>query len=302
VGESWEIADLPESIPDGRNRIADGPFAGRTLRELLERDPVAILGRASPADDGGFPLLIKFLDADENLSVQVHPTVAYAKAHPGAHLKTEAWIILHAEPGAVIYKGLRPGVTREDFAAHLAEGRRVVEDLVAVPVTAGECHYLPSGTVHALGAGVLAAEVQTPSDTTFRVYDWDRGRELHVEAALDCIDFSGGDDQAGATGPGSPLVAGGMVTTRLCSTDFFTVERIQAQAAATLPVVTNELPVIWMMTAGAGVLETCQGTIELAPGTTVLFPAATRAVTALLHPGAAWLQIAPPDPNRNLLA
>ncbi len=195
IGESWEVADLAETSVSGggggaaRSSIANGPLAGRTLHHALEEWKTDLLGSAAPTSDGSFPLLVKFLDARENLSVQVHPSPAYASAHPEAYLKTESWFVLDAAPGSVIYKGIKPGVTRESFAARIADGT-VVSDLIAVPAVAGECHTLPSGTCHALGAGVLVAEVQTPSDTTFRVYDWGRtGRELHVEQSLECIDF-----------------------------------------------------------------------------------------------------------------
>ena len=194
IGESWEVADLGATSVSGagggsvRSVIREGPLTGRTLHDALEQWGGALLGDARPID-GGFPLLVKFLDARENLSVQVHPSPAYAAANPGAKLKTECWYILDAEPESVIYKGVRPGVTRASFEAHIRDGTGV-NDLVSVPAVVGECHNLPSGTVHALGAGVLVAEVQTPSDTTFRVYDWGRqGRELHIRESLECIDF-----------------------------------------------------------------------------------------------------------------
>lgn len=197
IGESWELADLAATSASGagggaaQSKILNGPLAGRTIREAIDAAGDDILPRVARTPDGGFPLLIKFLDAGENLSVQVHPSPAYAAAHPDAHLKTECWYILEAEPGSVIYKGIRPGVTREEFARLARAGDPgIVEAMTAVPAVKGECHNLPSGTVHALGAGVLVAEVQTPSDTTFRLYDWGRtGRALHVEAALECSDF-----------------------------------------------------------------------------------------------------------------
>ncbi|MCW5775220.1 MAG: class I mannose-6-phosphate isomerase [Phycisphaeraceae bacterium] len=202
VGESWEVADLAETSASGggggeaRSVIAAGAFAGRTLHDAMEAWGDSLLGRARPAADGGFPLLVKFLDAREHLSVQVHPSPEYAREHPGAHLKTECWYVLEADLGSVIYKGVKRGVSRADFerALRSGKGEGVVPLLEAVPAVPGECHNLPSGTVHALGAGVLVAEVQTPSDTTFRVYDWAKeygraGRELHVEQAMACIDF-----------------------------------------------------------------------------------------------------------------
>lgn len=191
-GESWEVADMPSTSASGagggamRSVIASGPMAGQTLAEAMEASGDALLARSTRTRDGRFPLLVKFLDAGEHLSVQVHPSPEFAKRTPGAHLKTECWCVLDAEPGAELFIGLREGVTRAQFeAAARSGGSGVVDLLRRVPAVVGECHNLPSGTVHALGAGVLAAEVQTPSDTTFRLYDWGRaGRALHVEDAI----------------------------------------------------------------------------------------------------------------------
>ncbi|MFM9994590.1 MAG: type I phosphomannose isomerase catalytic subunit [Phycisphaerales bacterium] len=228
IGESWELADMPATSPTGggggaaRSVIDNGPLAGRTLHDAMELWGRDLLGDARPTEGGDFPLLVKLLDARENLSVQVHPSPAYAAAHPEARLKTECWFVLDAEPGSVIYKGVKPGVTRASFGARIADGS-VAGDLVAVPAVPGECHTLPSGTVHALGAGVVVAEVQTPSDTTFRVFDWGRtGRALHVREALECIDF-------GPAPPAtrmedrttSPL---GPPATRLATNEFFAIE------------------------------------------------------------------------------
>lgn len=228
IGESWEVADLPATSPSGagggavRSVIANGPLAGRTLHDALALWGEDLLGQRAPGE--GCPLLVKFLDARENLSVQVHPSPAYAAAHPGAHIKTECWYVLQSEPGSLIYKGTRPGITRERLARDVEQGR-VVESLIAVPAIAGECHTLPSGTCHALGAGVLIAEVQTPSDTTFRLYDWDRsGRALHIREALECV----------VLGPAPPTTrwaaehakARGVVLAR---TDSFTISEVRAR-------------------------------------------------------------------------
>lgn len=307
IGESWEVADLPESIPDGRSVIADGPWAGRTLHQVIADDREAIMGWASLSPEGGFPLLIKFLDARENLSVQVHPDEAYAASHPEAHLKSEAWVVLEAEPGAVIYKGVRPGVTREQFERHIRTGE-VVADLIAVPAAAGECHYLPSGTCHALGAGVLVAEVQTPSDTTFRVFDWGRTeRALHVEQALACMTFPA------PSSPSSrflePYEVRGFRTTPLCVTTFFSIERLDATGEATLPIVTNGVPVIWIVTRGRGVVVSGRGDrvvrsgrTTFSSGTTLLFPAFLKDAEARFDEPCSVLQVTPPSSTRGMMA
>lgn len=241
IGESWEVADLGATSASGAGGgaaisvIANGPLAGKTLRDAIKLWGPRLIGTARLANggrgkgDGSFPLLVKFLDASENLSVQVHPSPGYLAAHPGegAHLKTECWYILAAEPGSVIYKGVKGGVTRASFEKHLrtGDGSPVVGDLVAVRAVPGECHNLPSGTVHALGAGVLVAEVQTPSDTTFRIYDWGRtGRELHTKQALQCIDFEN------AAPPPRWLDADAMRGV-VARNEFFTVIEMRAGAA-----------------------------------------------------------------------
>lgn len=207
VGESWELADLPATSASGagggaaRSIVRNGPLAGRTLHDAMTLWGGALCYEATLKDAAGnvrdYPLLVKFLDAREDLSVQVHPSPEYASAHAGAHLKTECWLILAAEPGSVIYKGVKPGVTRASFERSIRDNT-VVNNLIAAPARVGECHNLPSGTVHALGKGVLVAEVQTPSDTTFRVYDWGRaGRELHIAEALECIAWGPAGDARG---------------------------------------------------------------------------------------------------------
>jgi mannose-6-phosphate isomerase len=220
VGESWEVADLAQTSVSGagggavRSVVSNGTLTGRTLSEVRRVwGDGAVFGRAVPAAD--FPLLVKFLDARENLSVQVHPSPQYLAKYPlgQAHLKTECWYVLDAEPGGVIFKGVRPGVTREELARGTRDGS-IVGMMEAVPAVAGDCHNLPSGTVHALGAGVLVAEVQTPSDTTFRLYDWGRtGRELHVAQALECALLE--------PAPPSERRSGDTPLGRLVSTEFF---------------------------------------------------------------------------------
>jgi len=308
IGESWEVADLPPSIPDGRSIVAaPQSLAGRSLHEALRdsRTRRAIMGDVELSPDAGFPLLIKYLDARENLSVQVHPSVEYARRHPGAHVKSEAWVVIAADPGAVIYKGLKPGVTREAFAQHIRENT-VVNDLVAVPVKPGDCHYLPSGTCHALGAGILVAEVQTPSDTTFRVFDWGRpataGRELHIEQALECIDFASSPPQQPVESP-IPNKRQGLTTMRLTRTEFFEIERVDADAGSGFHVVTQTRPEIWMVMAGGGEIRGDSGhAVDLQPGMTILVPAAARDWQARFDERTWLLCVRLPSPLRKMIA
>ena len=195
IGESWEIADLDldadGTVPFGKSQVSNGPMAGETLRGLMTEHGTELLGFTPPSTP--FPLLIKLLDAREPLSVQVHPTADYVAHHPDTHMKTESWYVVEAEPDAVIYKGFKPGTTPADIT-RTAGTPEIVGYLQAVPVSAGDVHHLPAGTVHALGAGVLVAEVQTPSDTTFRLYDWTAeferdARHLQIPEALACLSY-----------------------------------------------------------------------------------------------------------------
>ena len=181
-GESWEITPL-SSAGRGPSVVEGGPYHGRTLPGLIGE-----LGAGLAGSHPAFPLLFKFLDAGEALSVQVHPDRDYAARHPGLTSKTESWYVMEAAAGAVIYRGLREGVSVAEVRA-AAGTSRIVELLRAYPARPGDFHHLPGGTIHALGAGVLAAEVQTPGDVTLRFYDWteeyDRPRRpLHLEQAL----------------------------------------------------------------------------------------------------------------------
>lgn len=178
VGESWEVADLAE----GTSRIANGPLAGRTLTELQAEQGAALAGTAWPA--GRFPLLVKLLDTAQDLSVQVHPSAAdCARWFPGHEAKDETWIVVEAATGARVIHGVRPGVRPHQFERHARAGT-IVQCLRERVVVAGMALRTAPGVVHALGAGVVALEIQQPSDSTFRLYDYGRGRELHVEEAL----------------------------------------------------------------------------------------------------------------------
>ena len=189
IGESWEISDRPGDI----SVIANGPLAGKNLHWLMEHHGRELLG-PSQSSGGRFPLLVKILDAQEKLSLQVHPPARKAAAL-GGEPKTEMWYIADALPGAELYVGLRRGVTREEFERKTQSG--TVEDCFhRVGVKRGDVMFLPSGRVHAIGSGLVIFEIQQNSDTTYRVYDWNRlgldgkPREVHVSQSLESIDFS----------------------------------------------------------------------------------------------------------------
>lgn len=189
IGESWEIVDRPHE----QSIVARGPHRGRALREMLAQHSAAIMGAAWPADRP-FPVLVKWLDCRERLSLQVHPPAALAR-ELGGEPKTENWYIARAEPDAALLVGLRRGVTRDVFQRALADN--TLEPLVhRLAVRAGDSMFVQSGRIHAIDAGNLILEIQQNSDTTYRVYDWGRvgddgkPRQLHVNESLRCIDFN----------------------------------------------------------------------------------------------------------------
>jgi mannose-6-phosphate isomerase len=186
---------LPAGGPanGGQSIIDNGPFAGRSIRWLMEQHGAALLGDAAAAAGDRFPLLCKILDARDRLSLQVHPPAAKAEAL-GGEPKTEMWYIADADPGAELYVGLRRGMTRAEFESRLQTGD-VAGCFHRIAVRAGDTMFLPSGRVHAIGAGLVIFEIQQNSDTTYRVFDWNRvgldgrPRELHVEESMASIDF-----------------------------------------------------------------------------------------------------------------
>lgn len=262
IGESWEIADLPE----GRSTIGNGPLQGMTLGKVVAGHREQITGTSDfPAS---FPLLVKFLDAQDVLSVQVHPDIETCRRMGKGQPKTECWYIVQAEPGAIIYKGLKKGVTKEQFARAVEDG--TVADLLAqVPVKPGECHYLPAGTVHALSAGLLIAEVQTPSDTTYRVFDWNRvdehgqPRSLHMEEALESIRFEMTPDKLPGTTVG-----------RLVDSPYFKVGKGHQCRNCELLLKRGLMRVLIVITGAGAIVSKEVETVEFRAGDCLLIPAA----------------------------
>jgi len=310
IGESWELADLAQTSASGggggaeRSVVTNGPLAGRTLHDLIGTYGEPLIGDLPLTDDGAFPILIRYLDAHANLSVQVHPSAEYAATHDDAFLKSEAWYIVHAEEGAAIYKDIHEGVSPEQFRAAIEKNTvEAVEPLmIKVPVKAGDCHYLPSGTCHALGGGIVVAEVQTPSDTTFRVFDWGReGRELHVEQAMQCIEFGPADTERFE----HRTHVAGMFTTvsRLVECDYFRIEKVRMSEGYEQEIPYRE-PTVWMVLEGRGVIEPGSGAapVEFQAGETMLIPAHSNDATVKFTADTAWLEVSFPQASKNLIA
>lgn len=267
--ESWEIVDHG----DDQSCVTTGPLAGKTLHELITEMPQWMMGSAW--SEGGaelvhFPLLLKYLDCQRVLSVQVHPDDHYAKAmNPPDLGKTEAWYVIDAAPGSVIYAGLRHGVDRETFATAIHTGR-VADVLNVISPRVGDCIFIPAGTVHALGAGIMVAEIQQSSDTTFRVFDWNRlgddgrPRALHIDQALEVTQYT--------APPVLPQVPEKLsdLGERLVECDKFILDRYMGTQPTFLP--SGQCRILTVV-AGGGTLRWPQGEIRMPLGHTVLIPA-----------------------------
>ena len=199
--ESWEVVDHP----DGQSVVENGPLAGQTLGQLSQEQGAELYGQHAPQER--FPLLLKYLDAQRTLSVQVHPNDAQgALLDPPDLGKTEAWLVIAAEPGSKIYAGLNPGVDREALATAIEAGE-CDRCLNVIEPSVGDCVFIPAGTVHALGEGLVIAEIQQASNTTYRLFDWNRmgldgkPRPLHIEESLEVSDY-----ERGAVSPQVPTV------------------------------------------------------------------------------------------------
>lgn len=236
-GESWEVS----AHPNGPSVVAEGPWAGRTLPDLVAAEGPRLLGReVHRAYRGVFPLLIKYLDIHDKLSIQVHPDDAYALAHEGEFGKSECWYVLKASPDAQLVLGMAPGVTREVFAERSAAGRW--EGLFReVAVAAGDFVHVVPGTVHAsLRGSVLIAEIQQNSDTTYRIYDFDRlengvKRPLHLDKALDVIGFAE-EPRLRRAGTRARQDRDGTILEPLVSDPQYQVDRLEVSTTWTEPV------------------------------------------------------------------
>ncbi|MGI9628880.1 MAG: type I phosphomannose isomerase catalytic subunit [Longimicrobiales bacterium] len=276
VAESWEIS----AHPAAPTIVNDGPLLGASLPELVDEFGVELVGSKGQwaVDRGAFPLLIKLLDANQPLSVQVHPDDAYADEHEDGELgKTEMWYVLDAAPGAEIVYGLRSGVTPGEFQAAVSDGR-VEECLHRVQVKAGDAVLIEAGTVHAILEGIVLAEIQQSSNTTYRVYDWGRvgndgkPRALHIEEAMNVIDFQ--DWEPSVTTPEVLTEQEGVKRELVSSCDKFVVERITVEAGRSFRGdLTGETFEVWGVLEGSGAMEAGESRTALDAVRFALLPA-----------------------------
>ena len=265
IGESWEIVDRPEA----QSVVANGPLRGKTLHKLWMEDRQSIFGKVPDAPR--FPLLLKLLDAQEKLSLQVHPPEDVAKTL-GDEPKTEFWYVAAADPEAELFVGLNESMTREEFKKALAQGT-IADYVNKIRVKAGDAMFLPAGRFHAVGGGNLLVEIQQNSDTTYRVFDWNRAdqkqspRQLHIDEALQSIDFN--DVTPGLVQPKGEL---------LVRHELFEIQKWNlTEPREVAP--TGQFAIIYCIRGSLRCVD-----VDLGPGDVFLVPASMQ--DRQLHPGA----------------
>ena len=275
IGESWELS----AVTNSQSVISNGFLAGNNIEELIEVYMGDITGESIFEKFGNeFPLLIKFIEAQEDLSIQVHPNDSLAKKRHNAYGKTEMWYILESKKGSKIYTGFKNGVTKEIYEEGLSKGR--IEDLLNVEtVDAGDAFFTPAGRVHAIGAGIVLVEIQQTSDITYRIFDWNRKssgkekRELHTELALDAIDFN----QPGKNKIRKVLALN--KTENLVNCEFFTTNIISFNKAIGKEYYSNDSFVVYICTEGEFLICWDDNSEKVTKGETVLLPAMIKEVT-----------------------
>jgi len=292
IGEAWVLSDRD----DHQSHVAEGPLKGQTIGQLLKQFPEQMLGKLA-GRFRRFPLLLKFLDAREMLSVQVHPGDAHADLLPAGETgKTEAWVVLEAGSKSRIYAGLKPGTTAANLRQALTNGS-VADELAWFTPQPGDGVFLPAGTVHSLGGDVVVFEVQQNSDVTFRLYDWGhvdaktgQPRALQVDQALACIDFV-----EGAVGRVLPVVEATIPVERerLFQCEHFWLWRRRGRSAFTVG--TSDVPCVLVCIEGMGQIEHGGTTYAVGTGDVFLLPAAIGTCTFRPHSAVTLLEIALPD-------
>jgi mannose-6-phosphate isomerase len=292
IGEAWVLSDRD----DHPSRVADGPLKGRTIGQLLEQFPEQVMGKLA-GRFRRFPLLLKFLDAQEMLSVQVHPSDAHKDLlPPGETGKAEAWVVLEAGTESRICAGLKPGITERDLRRAIANGG-VADQLRCFTPKPGDAIFIPAGTVHSLGGDIVVFEVQQNSDVTFRLYDWNhvdaktgQRRELQVDQALACVDFA---HCAGGLVKPAVEAATPVCRERLFHCEQFRLWRLRGHSPFTVGAA--GLPRVLVCTAGAGRVEDDSGAYKVGPGDVFLLPAAIGPCTFRPQGTVNLLEIAIPE-------
>lgn len=275
VGESWEISGVKEN----ESVVAEGPDAGMLLPELIKRDGAALLGKANLERFGDeFPLLIKFIDARQDLSIQVHPNDEQAWERHQSKGKTEMWYVVDADPGSSLRSGFAKQVTPEEYEASIADN--TITDLLAeYDIKAGDLFFLPAGRIHSIGAGAFIAEIQQTSNITYRIYDFNRvdangnPRELHTEQSKAVIDYSVQDDYR------THYVAENDKCTELVSCPYFTTSLYKLTKPYEMELAQLDSFVILICTKGNGTITDNEGNcMTVRQGESILVPATATAL------------------------
>ncbi|MBU3680759.1 MAG: mannose-6-phosphate isomerase [Flavobacterium sp.] len=283
TGESWELSTIPGDV----SVVNAGHWKGTSLQTLLDQYPVAILGSSVHAKYGTqFPLLFKYLDAREDLSIQVHPNDELAAARHNSFGKTEMWYVMQADPDSRLLVGFNQNTSADAYVRALKD-KNILSLLDAFPVQQGEVFFLETGTVHAIGAGCLIAEIQQTSDITYRLYDFDRvdaqgnTRELHLDLALDAINYNKVEAKKSYN-----ILAN--ESTNMVNCPYFTTNHIRLDGQMTHNK-NGESFTVYMCTEGVFSLEVEGLTYDFELGSTVLVPAVLNHFT--LHGSATLLEI-----------
>lgn len=263
IGERWDVA----CHGNGMSVVANGEYQGMRLDELIAKKADSLLG--TKIDKKAFPLLIKLINAKDKLSVQVHPDDEYALQVEGDKGKTEAWYVINANQGAKLIIGLKEHCTREQLVEAIEQGC-LEQYLNEIPVKKGDAFFIKAGLIHAICEGVIIAEIQQSSDTTYRVYDYNRGRDLHIKKALDVIDLT----LAGKIVTGIQEVYAGFSKTQLCYSEHFSLELYDVEKSCS-ECSDRERFYIFTCVDGCGEIQYQENsaTVELQQGDSVLIPA-----------------------------
>lgn len=287
IGESWELSGYPSDV----SVVSNGYLAGKTLQELLDTYKEQLVGsRVYSRFGNSFPLLFKLIHAEDDLSIQVHPNDSVAMKRHKSLGKTEMWYVMHAEPGAELTIGFNKNYSKKKYLQALA-GDKVEELLQRVPVEPGDCFFIPAGLVHAIGKGIVLAEIQESSDATYRIYDYKRKdaegneRELHTELALGVINFKASKN------PKTEYTPALNKFVPLVKCEYFTTELLEFDKKITLPYNLTETFVVYMCLEGSFDASAGTSIVHVKKGETMMLPAGIKYPTLIPNGKAKVLEV-----------